>query len=237
MVHKDHYRNGVKLVSATEIPYIISKPFLETWKTKLCQCKTHSQVSKTAFKETEVKALEHYGYGHCGLVYADSIKDNAGDLGNSVHELIERWFTNKEVVMPTDEASIWASKIIEQYNLHNVVPRIIAPEGILIDDESGLCGSPDTIGEWDGRIEILDTKIKNSLDELTAMQGCAYRYLINRKHNVDIRYMRAIWCRKAHKEQDVKDVLFDLDEWMGAWKGLILVWNKLHKKRQVRIFE
>lgn len=238
MVHKDVWRNGVKLVSATEIPAIIGKYFLDLWRIKLCQCKTHKGTNKSPFKKSELIVLDKFGPHHCGYVYAEQVKDNAGDLGNDVHELVECWFNaipHRDTIGP--EAIEWATKIVTLYKQHNVTPKLIIPEGKMIDEASGLIGSADTIGEWDGRLEILDTKIKNNLDELTGMQGMAYRYLIRRIYGVDIRFMRVIWCRKEHKDRDVKDVLIDLDEWVEPWKALITVWNKLNKKRQVKIIE
>lgn len=237
MPHIDVFHNGVKLVSATQLPALVAKPFLEVWRTKLCQCKTHELAKKTKFKPSEEEALAKFGKGHCGLVYADNVKDDAAVLGNEVHSIVEEWFKtgNLQRSLWSVEGYTWAEKIVALYKLHNVKPVIILPEENIVDEESNLAGSPDTIGEWDGRVEILDTKIKNQLDDLTAMQGCAYRYLLKRKFGVDIRYMRAIWCQKSTVGKLVKDVLFDLDDWMESWKGLVLVWNKLHSKRQVRI--
>lgn len=234
MVHQDIFRNGKKLVSVTELTHIIAKPFLEPWKLKLCHCKTHATAKKSAFKPMEQKALEQFGQGHCGNVYADAVKDGAGDLGNEVHELVEQYFQGfiPDTTART-EASVWAEKIIATYKEHNVKPAIIKPEENMIDADSGLAGSPDTIGEWDGRIEILDTKIKNSLDELTGMQGMGYRYLLNRKFNKDIRYMRAIWCQKATVGQLVKPVLIDLNEWIEPWRALVCLWNTINPRRLV----
>lgn len=237
MPHVDVWRNNKKLVSVTQLTTVIAKPFLDTWRIKLCHCKTHATAKKTVFKPAEQEALEKFGQGHCGNVYADCVRDNAGDLGNEVHSLIEQWFNGIDVsVLPKTESAIWAHKIIEIYQAHKVKPAIIAPEECIIDAESNLAGSPDTIGEWDGRIEILDTKIKNSLDDLTAMQGCGYRYLLKEMKGVDVRYMRPIWCDKSLVNKQVKtDLIYDLDEWMPHWYSLVDLWNVLNPKRMVNI--
>lgn len=236
MPHVDTWRNGVKLVSVTELQKIIAKPFLDNWRLKLCQCKTHEFSKKSAFKPAEVAALDKFGKGHCGFVYADNVRDDAGDLGNEVHEIIEAYFKGLTLEHLTGEATEWATKIVSVYEEHKVTPAVIKPEENLIDKESGLAGSPDTIGYWDGRIEILDTKIKNSLDDLTALQGVGYRYLLRRLHNVDVRYMRPVWCDKSTVGKLVKtDLVYDLDEWMEPWKALVTLWNVLNPKRNVNL--
>jgi len=238
MPHVDHYRNGKRLVSATELTTIIGKPFLDKWRIKLCRCLTHAEAKKAPLKPAEQRAWERFGAGHCGNVYADLVKDDAGDLGTSVHDIIENWFKGHFLAVPSTEAALWAKGIIKLYGEHKVKPVIIKPEENLIDEESGLAGSPDTIGEWDGRVEILDTKIKGQLDDLTAMQGCAYRYLLKRCKGQDVRWMRPIWCQKESKDYSIKsDIVYDLDEWTDDWKALVRIWNRLHPNRKVTIHE
>lgn len=233
MVHKDIWRNGKKLVTVTQIPKILAAPYLDQWRLKLCQCVQHSVVEKTPFKEAEIKALEMIGPGCCGHVYAEKVADIASELGTNIHEEIEAYFSNQ---LP--EYSMWATKVIEHLQFHNVKPVIIQPEEVLIDQESGLSGSPDMVVEWDGRTEIADLKIKNSLDPLSGFQGMGYRYLIRRLKGADIKWMRLIWCQKESKDKTVNvNTVIDLDLWEKPWKSLVEVFNIINPKRKVTIIE
>lgn len=240
MVHQDIYRNGIKLVSVTELQSIISKShFLDLWRIKLCHCKIHIKENKSKLTDIERKIINDSGIDACGYIYGDKLKDTAGALGTEVHDLVERWLKNPSlewVKCSNEEALLWANKIVEIYKQNNVKPYIIKPEQNLIDTESNLAGSPDTVAYWNNRPEILDTKIKNNLDELTALQGCGYRYLLNRLYNKDVRYMRPIWCQKKTKNQLVKyDIVYDLDEWMEDWYALVRLWNRLNSNRKVTL--
>lgn len=237
MPHEDIYRNGRKLVSVTQIPAVVAKVFLDKWRIKLCHCDTHKSMErKTPFKESELKVINRMGPGHCGFAYGDNIKDNAAELGTEVHEIIDNWFKGLEV-KGTPEAMGWVNKIIPLYEEHGVKPHIIQPEQTLVDEESGLNGSPDHPIVWDGNPAIADLKIKNQLDDFTGVQGWLYRYLIRRKYGFDFKYMMPIWCKKESKNKDVEPVLIDLDEWREPSIACVTIWNKLNPKRQVRIIE
>jgi hypothetical protein len=237
MAHVDHYRNGVKLVSATEIPgTVLAKSFLDKWRTKLCHCLTHAGKPKK-LKPAEKAIINATGSGHCGLVYADKVKDAAADLGTAVHKIVEEYLEGVDSDDKPAEAYVWASKIVALLREHSVKPVLIKPESTLIDEESNLAGSPDLVAEWDGRPEIVDYKIKNSLDEFTGVQGWVYRYLIRRQTGVDIRYMRILWCKKESAGKLVEPVLIDLDEWAEPTKALIVLWNRLYPSRRVTLHE
>jgi hypothetical protein len=228
--------NG-NLVRATELLSVIAKPFLDTWRIKLCHCKTHGQAAKK-LNPAECQAILSVGDGHCGNVYADLVKDSAGDYGTAVHASVEEWFKTGVVPEhPEPEITMWANKIVTLYKANDVKPYIILPEERLIDVPSNLTGSPDTVAMWRGRPEILDTKIKNSLDDFMPMQGCAYRYLLRRIKGVDIRYFRAIWCQKKNVGKQVKDVLFDLDEWTDDFAALVRIFNRANPSRKVTLHE
>lgn len=238
MVHLDRYHNGVKLVSATELPKIIAKPFLDFWRLKLCHCATHINSKKSAFKTQEALVIEQMGKGHCGHVYADKVRDDAGDLGTAVHEIVEKWYSSHTRISTSTEASLWANKIIDQLELLRAVPIILKPEESIVDTDSGLAGSPDAVIATNdpGRgSAIVDYKIKGTLDDLTGMQGAAYRYLIQRKFKKDVRWMLILWCQKNTVGQAVKPVWIDLDLWEAPFNSLVNLWNVLNPRRKVNL--
>ena len=212
MPHADHYRNGVKLVSATELMSIINKPFLDKWKESLCS----------------------FQNGQCGFVRAKQVAEEASDLGNKVHEEVANWLTDGSLLNPSE----WTSKIILKLSEAGIKKYLIEPESTLLDAESNLAGSPDFVGEdKDGKKFIGDLKIKNSLDTLTALQGVAYRYLIRRKHNEDINTMAVVWAKKKTKGMLVEIVMIDLNEWQDDWIALTKLWNRLNPSRKVVVHD
>lgn len=234
MGHVDVYRGGRKLVSVTQLQSIIAKPYLEMWRNKLCQCKTHALAKKTAFKDAETDAWTMLGGGHCGFMYAEIVKTEAAELGTRVHKEVEEWFTTGQVL---DSWANWTLPVIQLYEQHHAEPTIIRPEETLIDEESGLAGSPDQVLQWDGRNVIGDIKIKNQLDSLTGLQGAGYRYLLRRLKNVDINEMMVIWAKKEAKGFQVDAVSINLDEWMKPFKSLVDMWNVLNPKRMVKVLD
>lgn len=238
MPHERVYRQGKLLTSVTQIPAVIGKPFLDQWHIKLCNCVTHQMAKKTPYKPAEQEAITRLGLGHCGFVYGDAVKDDAAELGNQVHELIDYWLKGQqpEAKQYLNEAAKWTDKVIELYKEHGVKSHVVQPEKTLIDEESGLNGSPDHPILYDGQPCIADLKIKNQLDKFTGVQGWLYRYLIRRLYKFDFRYMLAVWCKKE-KPYEVEPVLIDLDEWGEVSKACVSIWNKLNPKRIVTIYD
>lgn len=199
-------------MSVTELQQIISKPFLEKWKKSLCQ-----------------QGIV------CGFDAAKAVAEEAAALGTQVHEDVEAWFRGVE------PQTLWGQKIVAQYKEAHAQAVLIAPEESMIDEESGLAGSPDAVirGVWADYkgTAISDLKIKNQLDTLTGMQFAGYRYLLRRKTGVDVNKGLIMWCQKKSKGQTVKPVWIDLDLWTEPFKTLVDMWNILNVKRQVRLHE
>lgn len=208
MPHKDIYRNGVKLVSVTELQRIVAKPYLDTWKESLC---VPGQV--------------------CGFDAARHVAEEAADMGNKTHEYVE--LTLKGIPPPSPDA--WGARIVDKINEMGISKCLLDPEETIIDEESGLAGSPDFIGTCNEGMFIGDLKVKNQIDANTDDQGCGYRYLIRRKFDVDIKKMLIFWCQKKSVKQTVKPVWIDLDSNQAAWEALVMRWNKANPKRSVKL--
>lgn len=210
MAHKDHYYNGSRLVSATELVSIIDKPFLHRWRESLCCPQS----------------------GVCGFERGRQIADEAATLGIEVHEHVEKYLKGE----PITETE-WGANIVSKLKQHVIKPYLIEPEETLIDNESGLAGSPDFVAVWDDEPVIGDVKVKNQLDENTDDQGCAYRYLIHRKFGIWIDKMRILWCKKRTKSKLVEIVDIDLKANYDNWLALVKRWNKANPKRRVTIYD
>lgn len=208
MPHKDFYRNGQKLVSVTELQRIIAKPFLDTWKESLC---VSGQV--------------------CGFDAARHVAEEASEMGNKTHEYVEMWLKGFPV-----EPNEWGCRIVDKIVEMGISKCLIDPEQSIVDEESGLAGSPDFIGTCASEgIFIGDLKIKNSLDTLTGLQGAGYRYLIRRKFDVDINKMLILWAQKKSVKQTIKAVVIPLDPWVKPFEALVELWNTINQKRKVTL--
>ncbi len=213
-MHIDHYHNGKRLVSVTELQSLIDKPFLNKWRESLCECPAHKK-----------------GDGICGFVHANKVAKEAAELGNKVHKEVAAYLQvgSSAVLQP------WSKAIIERLSEMHIEKHLIEPETVLVDKDSNLSGSPDFVGASEDQVFIGDLKIKNQLDILTALQGCGYRYLIKRLYQVDISTMVVLWAKKKSKTMEVEPVWYDLNEHMDTWHSLIKMWNYTHSNRQVAI--
>lgn len=220
--------SGKMMVSATTLPGIIAKHFLDAWRLKLCMCKTHSLDQKLNMKEKEWAVINELGEGHCGYVYGDKIRDDAAEFSTGIHGDIENWFNGQPVT--TD----WGKAITAMYAQHSVTPHIVKPEEILRHDPSNLNGSPDHTLVWDGEPMIGDIKIKNNLDEFTGVQGWIYRYLIFKQFGHDYKRMLISWGH-ADKPFDVEPVIINLNDWTDTVLAMATIWNKMFPKRTIVI--
>lgn len=226
MGHKVLKANGKTLVSATTLPGIIAKHFLDPWRVKLCHCKTHATDQKLNMKDKEWAVINELGEGHCGYVYGDKIRDDAAEFSTEIHGDIEAYFNGQPAKTP------WGIEITKLYAQHGVKPHIVKPEEVLRHDPSNLNGSPDHTLVWDGEPMIGDIKIKNNLDEFTGVQGWIYRYLIFKTYGYDYRKMLITWGH-ADKPYEVEPVIVDLDEWTDVVVAMTTIWNKMFPKRSI----
>lgn len=221
-------KEGKTLVSATTLPGIIAKHFLDAWRLKLCMCKTHALDQKLNLKDKEKAVIAELGEGHCGYVYGDRVRDDAADFSTEVHADIEAYFLGNKATTP------WGVAITDFYALHNVKPHIVKPEALLRHDPSNLNGSPDHTLVYDGVPMIGDIKIKNNLDEFTGVQGWIYRYLINKEYKFDYKKMLITWGH-ADRPYEVEPVIIDLDDWTETVVAMAIIWNKMNPKRSINL--
>lgn len=221
-MHQDLYSGGKKLVSATSLPAIIVKEFIERWKKDLCEC-ISCQNELTSWNKPRAGRS-----GICGTKLAKKVAEEAADLSNIVHKEIGDWLENGFLPEIPNE---WTAKIINELKLGNTKAILIAPEKVIRCDAALLSGSPDAVCEGFGKRFILDHKVKKSLDTLTGVQGYIYRLLVKHSTGEDIRWMLITWGQV--KTGKVKLVWIDLDEWKVVTKALIVIWNNINPSREI----
>lgn len=115
---------------------------------------------------------------------ADTIRDEAGDRGSTVHKLTERYDAGEEVNLIDESGSIdyklleWA--MFERYvEFRRRFPvNIIHSELHLLSDKLGFAGTLDRVIEFNGRVLIIDIKTSNSLYDHYWLQMAAYKQLL-----------------------------------------------------------
>jgi hypothetical protein len=118
---------------------------------------------------------------------ADTIRDEAGERGSTVHQLTEDFDSGLEVSLLNNIGDIeyklieWA--MFERYvDFRRRFPcKIIHTELHLISERLGFAGTLDRVIELNGRLLIIDIKTSNSLHEHYWLQMAAYKKLLEEK--------------------------------------------------------
>lgn len=115
---------------------------------------------------------------------ADTIRDEAGDRGSTVHKLTERYDAGEEVNL-IDEAGNIDYKLIEWAMFERYVEfrrrfelQVIHSELHLLSDKLGFAGTLDRVIQFNGRVLIIDIKTSNSLYDHYWLQMAAYKQLL-----------------------------------------------------------
>lgn len=115
---------------------------------------------------------------------ADTIRDEAGDRGSTVHKLTERYDAGEEVNLISETGSI-DYKLIEWAMFERYVEfrrrfelQIIHSELHLLSDKLGFAGTLDRVIQFNGRLLIIDIKTSNSLYDHYWLQMAAYKELL-----------------------------------------------------------
>lgn len=116
---------------------------------------------------------------------ADTIRDEAGDRGSTVHKLTEQYDAGEEINLIDQETGKIDYKLIEWAMLERYVEfrrrfefEVIHSELNLISDKLGFAGTLDRVINFRGRILIIDIKTSNSLYDHYWLQMAAYKELL-----------------------------------------------------------
>lgn len=115
---------------------------------------------------------------------ADTIRDQAGDRGSTVHKLTERYDAGEEINL-IDEAGNIDYKLAEWSMFERYVEfrrrfefEVIHSELNLISDKLGFAGTLDRVIKFQGRNLLIDIKTSNSLYDHFWLQMAAYKQLL-----------------------------------------------------------
>jgi hypothetical protein len=116
---------------------------------------------------------------------ADTIRDEAGDRGSTVHKLTELYDEGIEVNLIDEETGKIDYKLIEWSMFERYVEfrrrfefEVIHSELHLLSDKLGFAGTLDRVIRFNGRTLIIDIKTSNSLYDHYWLQMAAYKQLL-----------------------------------------------------------
>lgn len=116
---------------------------------------------------------------------ADTIRDEAGDRGSTVHKLTERYDAGEEINLINEETGKIDYKLIEWSMFERYVEfrrrfplNVIYSELNLISDKLGFAGTLDRVIKFMGRNLLIDIKTSNSLYDHYWLQMAAYKQLL-----------------------------------------------------------
>lgn len=142
---------------------------------------------------------------------ADTIRDEAGNRGSTVHKLTELFDEGHEVSMMDENGNI-GYKLIEWNMLEKYVDfrlryemDIIHTELHLSSDILGMAGTLDRVIRMNGRTLILDIKTSNSLYDHYWLQLAAYKRLLAEvQPDLKIDGYAILWLNSQHRTEGKK---------------------------------
>lgn len=145
-------------------------------------------LGKTISKEKE-ESLNSWRKS-LGMALADKKTKEARDNGTAVHLLAERYLKK----IPLNEKEFTLENINSFNGLKlklNKIKRILAQEAALYSDMLQVAGRVDLIGEYNGKLSIIDFKTSTSLKDESRiedykLQLCAYAAMHNEMFGTDI---------------------------------------------------
>lgn len=117
--------------------------------------------------EDAIRAWRH----RVGEETANRISTRASNRGTAVHSIIERYLNNEE-----DYSEGFMPNIIDNFKsvqsvLDSRIGKIHAQEAALYSEHLGLAGRVDCVGEFDGKLSIIDFKTSRKLKKKEWIEG------------------------------------------------------------------
>ena len=125
--------NGVSYPSVTTVLSILTEDHIRAWRARV------------------------------GEEEANKVSHRASSRGTAVHSIVENYLDNKE-----DYAEGFMPNVVDNFKalqpvLDTRIGKIYAQEAALYSDHLGLAGRVDCVGEFDGKLSIIDFKTSRKL--------------------------------------------------------------------------
>lgn len=109
--------------------------------------------------------------------------EEAADIGTQAHAMIEAHINGDEVPVPTDERAQQAFNNALAWLAQTRITVISKwQECALVSEQYAFGGTPDAIGELDGKLILLDWKTSNAVYQDYLIQLAAYKQLWEENH-------------------------------------------------------
>jgi len=123
-----------------------------------------------------------------GEGYADAVSFRATSLGTKMHKVIESYLNNEKI---EEENIIALAHFNNIKEFIDKIDNIYKTEGVLFSESLGLAGTFDCVGDYDGKISMIDFKTaskqkKPEWIEKYYLQETAYALMWNDLTHIDI---------------------------------------------------
>jgi hypothetical protein len=139
---------------------------------------------------------------------ADWIVKKAAEEGTKVHEMIEEYFTGKELNYlnkdgyPKMDPLVWQMflRFVDFWETHK--PTLIETEVHLFSEELKVAGTCDLICEIDGELWVIDFKTSNHLQTTHELQGAAYTQCYKECFGKEAARVGILWLKSKSRGAD-----------------------------------
>lgn len=169
--------------------------------------------SVTTILEAYPKGPQYYEWLKRVGEDADSIRDEAGTKGSTVHHLTERYDNGEEVTLIDPSGNI-SYKMIEWAMFERYVEfrsrfemEILHTELNLVDSELGYAGTLDRVVSWNGKKLLIDIKTGNAIYNHFWLQLAAYEQLFLRSTAEEVGGVAILWLNAKTKTDGTKGAI------------------------------
>jgi ATP-dependent exoDNAse (exonuclease V) beta subunit len=130
---------------------------------------------------------------------AQKKSDHACERGTALHQAIEDYIANREVVFPTEKRSTIRMMFKRLQPKLDRIDNVIAQEIALYSDRLMVAGRCDCIAEFDGVLSIIDFKSAAKMKKPEHIQGyfqqaSAYACMFRERTGIRIRQIVVLMC-------------------------------------------